>query len=108
MNRDPFPSALFDKNRFFEDEPNIGYQAQRKNWGNTAQQTFHQGKLGDVWNRYQGGLGSAVEAGNIPSAGWGDYLKNYDWDKAYYNAPRSHRAEGLAENYNPVTRYILY
>ena len=105
--------SLLDPREFFETEPRIGYHAQRRNWGQPYQQNFHERQFNNVWDEYQGRLGATLwNDGRVPSIeegeGWGDFLQNYDWNKAYYNAPRNQRAEGFASNYNPVTRYVHY
>ena len=70
-----------------------------------AQQQYWGSQFGDVYNQYQGQLGTALKTGGTPST-FVDFLEDMPWTERYSSLSPSLRPGGGSRRFNPVARHM--
>ena len=71
-----------------------------------AQQQYWQGQSGNIWNQYQGVLGTELRQGAETPTTFVDFLEGTPWTERYSSLSPTLRPGGGSRRYNPTTRYM--
>ena len=70
-----------------------------------AQQQYWQGQFGNVYNQYEGALGTALRTGTEAPT-FVDFLDQTPWTERYTSLSPSLRPGSSSRRFNPTTRFM--
>jgi hypothetical protein len=101
-------SPDFDWEDILADEPQLAYFGQQQRFGRSpVQKRFFKDQFQQVFNRYLGQLGEQVQGGQAPSLRFGDYMKDFDFNR-YFGDIEPSRRGFFPSRTAPRTRFLYY
>ena len=91
---------------YVEDDPDIAYNALRPQQGSNSFLEYWRKRAKEVWEEYQGRLGTMALAGTDPSLEYVDFLQNYQWQPRYAELGPEGR-ESLGSGFAPGLRWYV-